>query len=62
VVLPLHVFWFNYQNIWIVMTEGITNRQAYPDRDRLRLGTVYAVATVMALWIAVGWWTLIGAM
>jgi len=62
VVLPLHVFWFNYQNIWIVMTEGITTKQAYTDRDRQRLGTVYAVATVMALWIAVGWWKLIGAM
>ena len=61
IVLPLHVFWFNYQNIWIVMTEGMTQKQAYTDRDRQRLGTVYAVATVLALWIAVGWWELIGA-
>ena len=22
ILLPVHVFWFNYQNIWIVMTEG----------------------------------------
>ncbi|MFA6108479.1 MAG: SLC13 family permease [Candidatus Latescibacterota bacterium] len=62
VVLPLHVFWFNYQNIWIVMTEGITKRQAYLDGDRIKLATVYAVATVLALGIAVGYWKLIGAL
>jgi hypothetical protein len=62
VVLPLHVFWFNYQNIWIVMTEGITKRQAYLDGDRLKLATVYAVATVLALWGAVGYWRLIGVL
>ena len=62
VLLPLHVFWFNYQNIWIVMTEGITKKQAYTDADRVRLATVYAMATILALWIGVGYWNITGAM
>jgi len=60
VILPLHPFWFNYQNIWIVMTEGITKKQAYTDGDRVRLATVYAVATIAALWVAVGYWRVTG--
>ena len=44
------------------MTEGITKRQAYIDRDRLRLATVFGVATVVALWIAAGWWRLVGVL
>ncbi len=62
VLLPLHVFWFPYQNIWIVMTEGITKKQAYVDGDRFRLATVYAVVTVVALWVAVGYWRVAGFM
>ena len=46
IFLPLHVFWFNYQNIWIVMTEGITKKLAYTDADRVRLATVYAVVAI----------------
>jgi di/tricarboxylate transporter len=60
VILPLHPFWFNYQNIWIVMTEGITKKHAYTDADRIRLASVYALATVVALWIAVGYWRITG--
>lgn len=62
VLLPLHVFWFNYQNIWIVMTEGITKKRAYTDANRLRLASVYAVATIVALWVAVGFWKVTGAL
>lgn len=62
ILLPLHVFWFPYQNIWIVMTEGITKKQAYVDGDRFRLATVYAVVTILALWIGVGYWRLTGMM
>ncbi len=60
IFLPLHVFWFNYQNIWIVMTEGITKKAAYTDGDRIRLATVYAVVSVVGLWVAVGYWKLTG--
>lgn len=62
ILLPLHVFWFPYQNIWIVMTEGITKKQAYVDGDRFRLATVYAFVTLVALWAAVGYWKVTGLM
>jgi hypothetical protein len=60
ILFPLHVFWFTYQNIWIVMTDGVTARRAYTDRDRFRLATVYLAVTLVALWIAVGYWMAIG--
>jgi len=62
IFLPLHVFWFSYQNIWIVITEGVTKKQAYTDADRFRLATVYAVVTIAALWVAVGYWKVTGMM
>jgi di/tricarboxylate transporter len=62
IFLPLHVFWFSYQNIWIVITEGVTKKRAYTDADRFRLATVYAVVTVAALWVAVGYWKMTGLM
>ncbi|MEW5983611.1 MAG: SLC13 family permease [Acidobacteriota bacterium] len=62
ILLPLHVFWFPYQNIWIVMTEGITKKQAYVDGDRFRLATVYLAVTIVALWAAVGYWRATGMM
>jgi DASS family divalent anion:Na+ symporter len=60
IFLPLHVFWFSYQNIWIVITEGVTKKQAYTDGDRIRLASVYAAVTIVALWVAVGYWKLTG--
>jgi anion transporter len=62
ILLPLHVFWFNYQNIWIVMTEGITRRMAYTDADRIRLATVYFAVSIVALWVSVFYWRFIGAL
>lgn len=60
VLLPIHIFWFNYQNIWIVMTEGITRRTAYTDGDRYRLATAFFGVTVAALWIGLVYWRAIG--
>ena len=60
VLLPIHVFWFNYQNIWIVMTEGISRKSAYTDADRFTLATVFFGVTIVALWIGVAYWRLIG--
>jgi solute carrier family 13 (sodium-dependent dicarboxylate transporter), member 2/3/5 len=62
IVLPVHIFWFNYQNIWMVMTEGITRKQAYTDADRYKLATAFFGVTIVALWIGVGYWRLIGAL
>jgi di/tricarboxylate transporter len=60
VVLPVHIFWFNYQNIWLTMTEGISKKSAYTDADRLKLATVYFGVTIGALWVAIVYWRLIG--
>ena len=49
ILLPVHVFWFNYQNIWIVMTEGISKRSAYTDADRFKLASAFFGVTVVAL-------------
>jgi hypothetical protein len=62
VVPPIHIFWFNYQNIWMVMTEGSTKKQAYTDADRYKLATAFFGVTIVALWIGVGYWRLIGAL
>jgi DASS family divalent anion:Na+ symporter len=62
VLLPVHVFWFNYQNIWILMTEGLTSRSAYTSAHRLKLATAFFGVTVVALWIGVTYWRLIGAL
>lgn len=60
ILLPVHVFWFNYQNIWVVMTESVSRKSAYTDRDRLRLATAFFSVTIVALWLGVGYWRLIG--
>jgi di/tricarboxylate transporter len=60
IVLPVHVFWFNYQNIWIAMTAGISKGHAYTDADRVKLATIYFAVTIAVLWISVGYWRLIG--
>lgn len=53
-------FWFTYQNIWIAMTEGITSNQAFSTSQRIRLANTYAVATIVALIVAVGFWRAVG--
>jgi DASS family divalent anion:Na+ symporter len=62
ILLPAHVFWFNYQNIWVTMTEGISKKSAYTDADRMRLATVFFVVTIAALWLAVAYWRLMGVL
>lgn len=60
ILMPLHVFWFNYQNTWIVMTEGMSKKVVYTDADRLKLATAFLVVTLLTLLVSVGYWRLIG--
>ena len=62
ILLPLNVFWFNYQNIWVVMTEGISKKTAYRDIDRLKLATAFFGVTVVTLWLSVVYWRIAGLM
>jgi hypothetical protein len=62
VLLPVHVFWFSYQNIWLAMTDGITKKMAYTDRDRLTLASAFIVTTLVALWLSVAYWRWVGVL
>jgi sodium-dependent dicarboxylate transporter 2/3/5 len=62
ILLPAHVFWFPYQNIWTVVTEGVTGKQAYTDRDRFKSATLYFAASLVTLWLSILYWKLIGAL
>ncbi|HKF58219.1 MAG TPA: SLC13 family permease [Blastocatellia bacterium] len=55
-------FWVSYQNIWVVMCEGITANQAFSGRQRLRLANAYAAICLVTLALAVGFWKLIGVL
>jgi DASS family divalent anion:Na+ symporter len=60
VLLPAHPFWTSYQNIWIVLGEGITGGLAYGASHRVRLANVYAVVTILTLWLSVLYWGALG--
>ncbi len=52
-------FWASYQNIWVAMGEGITENEAFSSWQRLRLAHAYAVAALIAIAVAVGYWKMI---
>jgi di/tricarboxylate transporter len=60
VLLPVHVFWFNYQNIWLAMTEGITKRSAFSDGHRLALASAFFATTLVALGLSIWYWRWMG--
>ena len=62
IVFPIHVFWFSYQNIWLAMTDGISKRSAYTDSDRFKLATTFFVITIASMWLAIGYWRILGLM
>jgi di/tricarboxylate transporter len=62
ILFSINVFWFNYQNIWLVMTEGISKKSAYTDTDRVTLASTFFLVTIVSLWIAVAYWRLIGTL
>lgn len=49
-----------YENFWIAMSDGMTGGQAFSPSQRLRLAHRYAVVTIVALTISVGYWKLVG--
>lgn len=60
VLLPVHVFFFSYQNIWLAMTDSITKRSAYTGADRLMMAAIFLAATIVSLWVGVGYWRWMG--
>ena len=55
-----HPFWAGYENFWVALMHGMTDNQSYTDSHRVRLAHVYAVMSLVAVTIAVGYWRLIG--
>jgi hypothetical protein len=52
----------SYQNFWLAMGEGLTGNQGFTARERVRLANAYAVLTLVALAVGVGYWKLIGVL
>jgi anion transporter len=53
-------FWMTYQNFWIAMGEGLTGSEAFSSGQRVRLAHTYAVAVLITMAVAAGYWKLIG--
>ncbi len=53
-------FWMSYQNFWLAMGEGLTSHQAFDSGQRLKLANAYAVFSLIAVGVGVGYWKLIG--
>jgi di/tricarboxylate transporter len=53
-------FWMSYQNFWLAMGEGITGNEAFSSGQRLTLANAYALFTLIALAVSVGYWKILG--
>src|SRR5580658_10330051 len=53
-------FWMLYQNFWLAMGDGLTSSEAFNPGQRVRLANTYAVAVLIAMACAAGYWKLIG--
>ena len=62
IILASAPFWVSYQNFWLAMGEGLTGNQGFTARERVRLANAYAVLTLVALAVGVGYWKLIGVL
>ncbi len=60
ILMGAHPFWAMYQNFWVALMHGLTGNQSSTGGQRVRLSNVHAVASLLALAIAVGYWRLIG--
>ena len=60
ILMAGHPFWAMYENFWVALMHGLCGNQSSSEAYRLRLAHVYAVASLVALSIAVGYWRLIG--
>jgi anion transporter len=59
-ILAFTPFWFLYQNIWLVMSDGLTEHRAFTAKQQVKLATIYAVAVILTLIICFGYWRAIG--
>jgi len=55
-------FWLLYMNFWMAMGDGMTGKQGFSKGHLFYLGTLYAVASVVAMIAAVFYWRIIGVL
>ena len=55
-------FWMTYQNFWLALGDGLTGNQAFTGAQRIRLAHGYAIFTLVALAVSVGYWKWIGVL
>jgi hypothetical protein len=53
-------FWMLYQNFWLAMGDGLTGNEAFTPGQRVRLANTYAVAVLVTMVFAAGYWKLVG--
>jgi hypothetical protein len=52
-------FWMLYQNFWLAMGDGLTGNEAFTPRQRLVLANTYAIAVLVTMVFAAGYWKLV---
>jgi len=62
IILASAPFWVAYENFWLAMGEGLTGNMAFTPGQRVRLANGYALFTLVALAVGVGYWKLIGVL
>jgi hypothetical protein len=62
VLLTSAPFWLLYMNFWMAMGDGMTLKQGFSKGQLFYLGSIYAVASLVALIVAVFYWRLIGVL
>jgi anion transporter len=62
VLLTSAPFWLLYMNFWMAMGDGMTLKQGFSKGQLFYLGSIYAVASLVALIAAVFYWRLIGVL
>jgi DASS family divalent anion:Na+ symporter len=66
IVAPLVIasvpFWLSYQNVWVVMGEGLTQGEGFTGSQRTLAANAYAVVTLIALLVGTVYWKWIGVL
>ncbi len=60
ILLAFVPFWFSYQNLWFMMTEGMTERSAFTRGQQAKMSTIYGIAVVLSVLISIVYWRAIG--
>ena len=60
ILLAFVPFWFSYQNLWIMMTDGMTERSAFTRGQQAKMATIYGAAVILSVLVSIVYWRAIG--